>query len=87
MRGMLQTEVAGHGEIRVRTRLEPNLREGPGSSAATSGEQGRDDRAIIQKDNAACGCRGLGRQGIRRRYLAEKLAMSGVAEIKMTVAP
>jgi hypothetical protein len=87
MRGMLHAEVAGHGKIRVRTRLEPNLREGPGSSAATSGEQGRDDRTVIQKDNSACGCRGLGRQGIRKRGFAEKLAMSGVAEIKMTVAP
>jgi hypothetical protein len=47
MRGMLPAEVAGHGEIRVRARLKPNLREGPGSSTATSREQGRDDRAIV----------------------------------------
>ena len=52
MRGVAQTIIAGHGEIGIGARREANLRH---PAAAAPGEQGRDGRAIVEEDKAACG--------------------------------
>jgi hypothetical protein len=74
MRGVLQAVIAGHGEIGVGTRLQTNLRESPGPSAAAPREQGRGGRAIVDEDKAVGGRAGLGSEGMWRRRFAQELA-------------